>query len=278
MMDKTFVQELVSLGAKAPSTFNAPGDCDTLVAIPSNQTIHSLAQFMPPKFIKQAPKFQEAGSFVDYVNRFKTSASLIFAKINEDGDGVTFTAVLDYHAVQVDGNAKAARCAHTAIFEAINTPEWCVFDCNNGDSKGQVDFAEFLEENAKMFVKPTGAELLELVKNLHGHKNARFESSVRLETGAYSCTYDEDIVVQGSKASRGGNITLPPVIEVGLAVFQGGDSYKVQARLKTRIDERKLWLFYQTIARPQLLRESIMALVKQIHKGTSILPMLGSHT
>ena len=48
------------------------------------------------------------------------------------------------------------------------------------------------------------------------------------------------------------------------------------ARLKSRCEDRKLSLFFETIAQHTIVRESILLLVKQISDGTKIIPMLGN--
>lgn len=248
------------------------GGSDPLLVIPSSQKVESLAAYFPPARIKRAVRLLEAGSFVEYVNRFKTDDTLIFANVSKTG--AKFTAMLDYH-----GAAPAlqpAYCAHVAEFEAIQTPEWKIWKSADRTQLYQLAFATFLEDNAGLFVEPNGAELLELVRSLHGHKNARFNASVRLNNGAYSVCYDEDIVVKSSNVTTSGELELPPVIKAGMSVFQGADAYEIPARLKTRIEDRRLVLFYETIALHKIVRESILLLVKQIADGTDIIPLLGN--
>lgn len=270
------LRSLLSLGAAAPKVFGAD-DSEPLVSLPANQQLVSLAKFMPPKYINRVVNLLDAPSYAEYINRFKTPNSLIFANIQTDaGDsaplGVEFTAFLDYHAPAPD--LTPARCAHLAKFHALLTPEWLVWDGADGNCMTQVKFAEFCEENAELFVCPSGADLLELVRSLEGHKNARFNSSFRLDNGAHSCAYDEEVVVKGATTTVNGALELPKTIQAGIAVFFGSDPYAVTARLKVRVEDRKLALWYETVNRPKIVRESIMALVKQVADATGILPLL----
>jgi len=234
--------------------------------------VESLEQYFPPTRIQQRVILLEAGSFIEYVNHFKGPDTLIFANVSETG--ADFTAVLDYHGAAPE--LDPAYCSHIAKFTAIETPEWKTWKAANRQAMDQVKFATFLEDNLTLFVDPSGAALLELVKSLHGHRNARFTSSLRLDNGSYAVSYDEDISVRGTSSTQSGALELPPVIKAGMRVFQGADAYEIPARLKSRCEERKLVLYFETIGLPTIVRESILLLVKQIEDGTSIIPLLGN--
>jgi uncharacterized protein YfdQ (DUF2303 family) len=247
---------------------------DPFFITPQGQAV-PLQSFYPPRRVRQNVTLLDAGSFIDYVNRFKSADSLIFSNVTESN--ATFTAILDYHKMDLT----ADYCAHRASFTTQPTPEWATWLKSNRVPMSQVDFATWLEDNLKLFTttadegSPSAAELLELVRTLHGHQNARFSSNLRLQTGAFSASYDEDTEVKGTITTKPGSIDLPAQISGGFPLFQGGEAYAVPARLKSRIVERKLMLHYETMCLPQLVRENIMAVVKQVADKTGIVPMLG---
>jgi uncharacterized protein YfdQ (DUF2303 family) len=281
MIPKDTLQLLLDTG-KSQNHVDLNLTGDPFFITPSGES-KSLAGLFPPRRIKQGVTLIDADSFVEYVNKFKTPHSLIFAQIAEAS--ATFTAVLDYHQPT---NAKADYCQHRATFTTLPTPEWSAWSKANRLPMDQVAFATWLEDNLNLFVQPegsdapSGAELLELVKTLHGHQNARFNTALRLNTGAYSVGYDEDVVVQGSNTSKPGSFDLPTRIVGGFAIFQGGDAFQVPARLKTRISERKLMLHFETINVPQLIRDNLIGdaehpgIVRQIATKTEIMPFLGA--
>jgi uncharacterized protein YfdQ (DUF2303 family) len=203
------------------------------------------------------------------VNRFKSANTLIFSDVNQST--ATFTAVLDYHGAP----AKPDYCAHMARYEMQSTPEWRTWMDADRQNMAQVVFAIWLEDNLKLVVEPESATLLEMVTTLHGHKNARFNDAVRLQTGAFSVNYEEDVSVRSGKPGAGA-LELPGTITAGIAVFQGGAPYKVKARLKTVIAERQLHLRFETIGINEIVRDSIMEAVKQIGEKTGIIPLLGN--
>lgn len=264
---------LVQLGAKAPEVITLDSG-DKVVVLPGGMGIHSLKEFSAPQRIEQEVTLLEAGSFIEYVNRFKDTDTLIFCDVSETG--VTFKAMLDYHQQKEKGTHAPRYCTHVADFTAIHTPEWRAWQSANRQRMSQVDFATWLEDNAQLFVQPKGAELLELVRTLHGHANARFSTALRLDNGSHSVSYEEDVQIKGTGAgTKSGDVKLPPEVVAGVAVFQGGQPYKITARLKARVQERSLTLWFETIQMPAVVRESILMLVKQIAEKTGITPLLG---
>lgn len=275
--EKKLAELLVELGASKTQIITLPGG-ETL-AVRVGQQIQSLENYLPPKRIERTVTLLEAGSFVDYVNRFKNPNTLIFACVSETG--VSFKAMLDYHAGAPE--LKPDYCRHVAVFTAIETPEWKVWQAADRELMAQAEFATWLEDNLSLFTVggenkyPAGADLLELVKSLEGHRNARFAQSIRLDNGAHSVQYDEDIVIRGGGTStQAGTLEVPPMICGGLAIFQGADPYEMPARLKTRCVDRKLGLIFETVNLPKIIRESILLLVKKVADGTQIVPLLGN--
>jgi len=271
-LNRETVDRLMELGGnfepQEPGNGGVP-----FILVPERMKVESLAHLLPPPRIERTVTLLEAGSFADYVNKFKSLDSLIFVTVTETG--CTFRAMLDYHSAAPE--LKPAYCKHQAVFSAVETPDWKVWKEADRKRMKQIDFAEFIENNSRLMVEPTGADLLELVRSLHGHKNARFNMETRLDNGAYSVTYDEDITIRGGGTSSAfGTLELPPTIKAGIAVFQGADKYAVEARLKSRIEERKLILYFETIAITEIVRESILLLVSQISEKTGIVPLVGT--
>ena len=159
------------LGMAKPE-IQTPMGAQPFVVIPQTQKVESLEKLFPPTRIKLSVNLLEAGSFIEYVNRFKSANTLIFANVTETD--VRFKAILDYHTPAP--GLTAAYCDHIATFSAIETPEWKTWKTFDRKPCSQVDFATFLEDNVDLFVLPSGAELLELVRTLHGHRNARFNT------------------------------------------------------------------------------------------------------
>lgn len=269
--EKNLFDRIVEFGATAPEEIEIPGG-RPVVVVPGTCKVESLKDFYPPERIERTVNLLEAGSFADYVNKFKMPETLIFVTVTETG--CTFRAMLDYHAAAPE--LTPAFCAHQAIFQAVETPDWKTWKAQDRKYLEQVPFANWLEENSRLVVEPKGAELLEIVQTLHGHNNARFNTSVRLDNGSYSAAYEEDRVVKGVNSITSGEIELPKMIKAGIAVFQGAARYEVNARMKSKIENRKLSLCFETVAITEIVRESILLLVAQVSEKTGIVPLIGT--
>jgi len=175
------INRLLELGGNFKP--QSPGDGGTpFILTPAGMEVKSLASLLPPPRIERTPVLLEAGSFADYVNKFKMPETLIFVTVSETG--CTFRAMLDYHSPTPE--LKPAFCKHQASFTAVETPDWKIWNAADRKKMSQVEFAEWLEDNAKLFVDPNSAELLELVTSLHGHANARLPSKCTCKCGTLS--------------------------------------------------------------------------------------------
>lgn len=266
------INRIVELGvAAAKPEVQTNGD-KAFAFLPSDTKAHDLSAFFPPTHIARAVEVLDAGSFADYVNRYKTDRTLLFAKVSDSG--AVLKAILDYHGAAPE--LKAERCEHTAIYSTADTSEWKTWMAANRKPMNQVEFATWLEDNLPLFVEPKGADLLELVKTLVGKSDVRFTSSLRLDSGANQLHYDEDVSLKGQTTTKPGDIELPNIITAGIAPFQGAAKYEVKARLKYRIENRKLSLWFETIGVHTIIRDSVLEVVKEIEGKTGIKPLLGT--
>ncbi len=271
------VQACVDLGRALgqPIRNPLPGG-EPFLVIPNGYTVADISAHAPPTHIRTHVALTEPAAFIAYVNRFKTDRTLIFASVTDSG--AKLNAVLDYHgppSVATDCH-QADRLAHKATFECIPTNEWRQWVEANGKRFDQVGFATWLEEHQDLIVTPTGAELLEFVQTLEGKNSVRFNSAIRLASGGNALAYDEDVELQGSARTESGKMVLPSVIEAGIRPFQGLDKYKIRARLKYRIESRKLSLWFETIAMHRSVRDAAAGVLKDVAEKTGIVPLAGA--
>lgn len=239
-----------------------------------------LAGFYPLTRIKEKVVLTDGNSFIDYFKRFANIDSTVFAHLGEYT--AHFTAVLDYHEASEDANGtpRPRHGSHVATFQTIDTPDWKAWKDANRKRFSQLDFAVWLEDNLHLFVTPkedpaalSGAGLLELVKTLHGHQSANFSESIRLDNGQHSVAYEEQVNVQG--AMRSDKIVVPAFVYGGFKLFEGTAPYLVKARLKTRIENRKLILFFETVAMENMVRDCLNLVVAQIEAGIERRVLMG---
>lgn len=143
-----------------------------------------------------------------------------------------------------------------------HTPAWKAWIEHDRQMRSQVDFAEQVEDRLVDFVEPAGAVMLELAQTFSGKRSVRFESSKRLASGETQLQWKEDETAQ---AGRKGDIAIPDAFTLGLKPYEGGQPYKVRARLRYRIgDGGRLALGY-VIDRPdEILRAAFDDLVNLV--------------
>jgi uncharacterized protein YfdQ (DUF2303 family) len=204
----------------------------------------------PLTHIRQQVKAYNAESFAAYVNTYKevarddvlaTAQTTIFAEL----PSYKVKAIIDYHAPGV-----AEYCHHTVLFEVPMSDEWRRWATIEGRPMGQVEFAEFLEENCNDIVDPPAAVFLDIVTTLQAKKNVSFTSGIRLSDGSNQLAYSEEIEAKGK-----GQLTLPSSFDIGVPVFEGGEAYKVRVLLRYRLTEGKI-TFTVKLHRRQFLQKT----------------------
>lgn len=263
--EKPTLEKLLELGG-IHSQVRTDGETPFMV-LPAGCAVQSLASYFPPPRIAQRVTMLEIGSFCDYVKQFQTGTSIVFA--NARTDGAEFLAVLDYHN---PADKAPGRGTHQVHYATAPTPEFTTWLGHDGEQMSQETFAEFLEENPAMFSTPSGADLLELIQNLHGASNVSFTSGVRLDSGANKLNYEEEVKLASGKK---GEIELPREIVAGIAPFIGAERYAIPARLKYRINGRELAIWYETIDMEKIIRDAILGLTKTVAMNTGLVPLLG---
>lgn len=133
------------------------------------------------------------------------------------------------------------------------TPQWVKWKSNDGKMLGQVELAEFVEDNLEDIQKPKGADMLEMVTQLQVARSTSFRSKVSLQSGTMCFTHDQE-----DKASVGpGTLEVPQSFTLGITPVYGLAAYEVPARFRYRINEGKLTLGYK-LERIETLMESIV--------------------
>lgn len=230
------------------------------LVVPNEYTLHNLEKLLPaPTRIRQSVPLGDAISFITYWQKFATDRSVIFASEAHRN----FKAIFDYH---LDDDAPGWG-DHTAALTLTNSDEWKRWTSKNGQPMKQRDFAEFIEDNIKDVVEPTGAELLEVAKTLTVNKKLNFRSSQELSNGQVQLTYNEEMK---GEAGATGQLTIPTSITIGLRVFKGLDAYSVKARFRYRIsDEGVLTFSYHLDNVDKILEDAFDSVMKQISVGCS---------
>lgn len=248
---------------------NSPDDGHPYVVIPANAKIESIEKLLPRPLVKrQLVSFTEPKSFARYINEHADLQTVIFATVHPTGGA--FYAVLDYHKPKGD----PSWCAHRATYNCPHDPVFQLWMKENNAWKAQRDFAEFIESNTAQIREPSAAEFLEVAQSLMARTQVSFTGSTRLDGGRDQVTFES---TSETKAGEKGNLQLPPVFKIQLAVFDGSEPWEFQCRLRHRISEQKKLELKYELVNPQLtVRAAWDELVNNIAAATKIQPYRGA--
>jgi uncharacterized protein YfdQ (DUF2303 family) len=225
------------------------------VVVPNNYQVRSLEHLLTsPVRTRARAAFVDVESFAAYVSERKTDRTIVTA----DENGGSVTAILDYHHERA-----AAFGEHIASLKLTPTDEWKAWLGMNGKRVSQHTFAEFLEDNLPDIAEPAGAVVLEVAKSLQIDKKIRFLSSTRLQDGNREFVYEE---AQEASASKG-TLHVPESFTLGLAPYLGSSKYSLTARLRFRMEEGKLALWYDLLRPHKVVEDAFNNVVAQLVTG-----------
>jgi uncharacterized protein YfdQ (DUF2303 family) len=173
-------------------------------------------------------------AFISYMEKHVTPTTEVWADLTSR----SVTAVINAHD-KTDGDAGWGD--HRLQLQLQHTPSWTAWKSLNAQWLTQVQLAELLEERSIDIVEPDAATLTEITRSFKATKKVAFESGTHLSTGEVQFGYREE--VEG-KAGKAGKLSMPEQFWLALAPFEGGQKYKVLARLRYSIDEGGLRLKY----------------------------------
>lgn len=208
-----------------------------------------------PSRIRQALTLQTVDSLAEYVNRFKGSDTTLFADIAAN----RIVAVLDYH-----GADQAANVDHRASMELPFSEEWRAWTAISGRLMSQLDFARFIEENAADVAVPSGADLLEVVRDLQAHRKVNFTKAVRTSSDNENFEYSDTTEARSTK----GAVEIPTKFQLALPVYFGEAPTSVFAFLRWRLNDSSLELGV-VLHRAEHVRQAVFKeIVAKVGKAT----------
>jgi hypothetical protein len=217
-------------------------DGSAVVLASEGLKLHELPALNPAlaEFVKQTEEIVEPISFIDYLIQFASKTAICRASLGKH----RIDAVLDYHGRAREGERDPAvpgRSAHVATL-------LCPFDVDyakwrpllTGDQVlPQKKFVEFLQDMIHTIRHPAASDLIEIAQDLSIDRIVRFRSAVNDRSGNVRFTFDEQDEGGGP---HNGEFTLPEHVDLVLPIFQGGDTYELQPRLRYRMEGGNLVL------------------------------------
>ena len=232
--------KIVSDGG-APFVFTPPG----------HQLISVESFLQLPTRKRGFPTFTRAQSFTEYVNEQKTADSRLYVT------GPTqLQAILNHH-----GADKPGWKDHVAMFNLTQTPEWVLWKSKNMQAMSQRDFAQFIEDNRDDIAKPTGAELLDMIRTVRASQNLEITGEIDEKGDTKAQGF---VVAMKTKTGTKQELELPSEFELRIAPYEGDASIIVKARLRLELCAPRLTLRYELVRVQQTERESLENIVASV--------------
>lgn len=217
-----------------------------------------------PEHISQHVTVQTTDSLVEYCQRYKTGETVLFADIATN----TIVCQVDYHEPH---GSNAAYVAHRATLTLAHSIEWKEWNKISGELMGQLEFARFIEENAADVRAPSGADLLESIRDLQAHRKVNFEKAVRTSSDNETFMYSEETQAK----TRQGGIEIPTKFQLGIPVYFGEGDSEMFAFLRWRLEGGSLTLGIQ-LHRPEHVRQAVFkGIVTAIAERTECMAVFG---
>lgn len=211
---------IIETAQRAVQIQQLPGSPAGLVVV--NGNVVDLRHMVQIDRVVAVRKANTAEAFVKLVQQTAGGEAAIFA----DVDQLAFGAVVDWSTGE-----KPTREEHRIVFKPEPDPGWVEWGQMHDKPVEQIAFADFLEEHLDSIVDPPGADLLELVQDIKGHKNVTFQSAHRLATGETKIQFVEDVATR----SAHGDLTIPATITIQTPIFRGTAPVTIDAFLRYRI-------------------------------------------
>ncbi|MFZ1875036.1 MAG: DUF2303 family protein [Chania sp.] len=261
-IDNHFVRDICDLAITA----HRPDTYIPTAVIPEGHSVVSLEQYrVQPAFIRQKVDLISASSLIAYVKKYQDQRTVIFA----DKVKTRINAVLDYHS--------APDCPewgkHTAVYDCPFSDEWKEWTESNKKGMGQTEFAEFIENHIQniapvsdTYSGPSGTELLEMVLVFQETRKSEFKSVRRLQDGTFQMAYTDE-------KDGGGNASLPEKISLAIAPFHNGNAYQVDARIRYRLRDGQLALWFELIEPKKIIEHAFTEIVVDLENQLQSIPV-----
>lgn len=219
------------------------------VTLHKDYAVHGLEHlFQAPQRKKGTTVVRDAASFCGLVREHQTDATKVYGCMEPP----KFVAVLNDHWKEGPGWRD-----HRVEYACPLSVEWKTWTGSNKKAMAQADFAQFIEDNAPDIIEPASADMIEISRTLEAKKKVNFASGIRLSNGQQELTYEEQI--QGTAAK--GKLVVPEVFSIAIPVLEGGDRFRMRARLRYRISDQGALAMWFDLERPH---KDLEAAVKDV--------------
>jgi uncharacterized protein YfdQ (DUF2303 family) len=207
----------------------------------------------------------ELESFVDFVNRYqKAGQSVVYVDIR----GFTATCVFNEHPAGAEPSEAGWR-DHSVTYLCPRAREWQIWTAQEGKPMSQEAFAQFIESNLENLVggakdegMPLPTDVLEMTRDLQVHTTGTFKRKFDPTTGTGS--------LECSAEHGYGSTKIPKAFLLALRVFEGGQTYRVEARPRFEIKDGRALFSYQLHRRAEIESDAFGDVRKRIAEATRL--------
>jgi uncharacterized protein YfdQ (DUF2303 family) len=262
------VRALLKAGtALAEPKKNPEPDGRPFVVLPEGFAVQALPVKGFPDRAAGLVKLRDAASLIQYVDDHKGATTRIYATL----EPACFLAVFDdfLPGAGVDLASAANWRQWRAQFLVPHSREWQIWNKHHKVQLSQLQFGEFLQDNLPDVVSPDGATLLEMSLNFEASQNGAFRSVQRLHDGSHNMLW-------AAENNASGSVKLPPEITVSIPVFENDVRHTLTARLRHRVNDGKLALWYELVRPHKVLEQAFMGTWEKVKVATGVSILLGS--
>jgi uncharacterized protein YfdQ (DUF2303 family) len=208
--------------------------------------------------------FSDLESFCAWVDLYKEERSLIWS----DANAFMLTAVIDEHP---PGNSQdhAGWREFRATYEMPRSAEWTAWTANDSKPMTQDAFADFVESRLDDLVSgdgmPRPTDVLTMARDLHVHSKGTFQRTLNPTTGNYTLVAKTD--------NDTGSTVIPRAFLIAIPVFEGGERYQVEARIRFQLREGVPTFSYSLHRRREIERDAFNGAREKVRESTE-LPVL----
>lgn len=204
----------------------------------------------------------EVDSFIAFVLRWgNPKESAIYANTS----AMAFVAVLDDHPPG-EASGEAAWRQHRATYACPRSTEWKAWTERDGRAMRQTEFADFLESRLEDMVAgagfPSPLDVLQVARQLHIVSKGTYTRSVDPTTG-------DNILVNKTETETGSTV-IPRAFLIAIPVFEGGDRYQLEARMRFTMQDGAPQFSYVLHRRAEVERDAFGKVRQKINDDTKL--------
>ena len=257
---------LAAAAAMGQPRKNPDADGKHYAVVPEGYKLAELPVQSLPERCRATTKLRDAASFIRYFNDHKAANSRIYASL----DPACFLAVFDdFGTAELHPHDQADWRGFRAEFKVPPSREWNLWNSANRKQMSQLAFAEFLQDNLPDVKAPDGATLLEMALNFEAAQSGNFIAAQRLQDGSHNLQWKAD-------NNSTGTVKLPEFITVSIPVFENEAPTKMQARLRYRVPDGKLAIWFELVRPHKVLKAAFRATWARIATEAEAVLLLGT--